>query len=196
MYSIKHNNKYILEIKKSTFIGLIYRVDNIKEIDKHLDEAKKEYKDATHYTYAYIIDNKYKSSDDKEPSGTAGTPILEVLNKNNLNHVLCIVVRYFGGIKLGAGGLVRAYSKAASNSIEKDNIVELVNGFLLEINIPYEKQKELDSILKDYSYKKEYNNIVKYLIKGDNNLLDKLKSINLDYLIKEEILIEKEDSNK
>lgn len=191
MYTIINNNKYVLEIKKSTFIALLYKVKSVSEVEKYLGEVKNEYKDASHYVFAYIIDDKRKFSDDGEPGGTAGLPIMEVLNKHDLNYVLCIVVRYFGGIKLGAGGLVRTYTKAVSNCILKENIIKLVDGYLLNIEINYDKQKELDIVLKGYSYKKEYGSIIKYLIKGDNELLDKLKNININYLIKEKILIEK-----
>ena len=104
MYTIINNNKYVLEIKKSTFIALLYKVKSISEVEKYLGEVKNEYKDASHYVFAYIIDDKRKFSDDGEPGGTAGLPIMEVLNKHDLNYVLCIAVRYFGGIKLGAGG--------------------------------------------------------------------------------------------
>lgn len=194
MYSIKHNNKYILEVKKSTFIGLLYKVESINDIDKYLKEVKEEYKDAKHYCYAYKLIDKEKYFDDGEPGGTAGLPIMEVLNKKELINVLCIVVRYFGGIKLGAGGLLRAYTKASSNTIENDNMIELINGYLIEINTSYDKQKELDNTIKGYSYTKEYETTIKYLIKGDNSLLDKLNSIDIKYLIKEEIYIKK-DSN-
>ena len=108
MFTIKENNTYELEIKKSKFISKIYKVKNIDKVNTILSDLKKEYSDATHHCYAYIINEHKKSSDDGEPGGTAGIPILQVLDKNNLNYVLCVVIRYFGGIKLGAGGLVRA----------------------------------------------------------------------------------------
>ena len=79
-------------INKSRFITLIYNVNSIESVNKKLDEAKTLYKDATHYCYAYIIDNNIKASDDGEPAGTAGIPILNILQKQNLNYVLCIVV--------------------------------------------------------------------------------------------------------
>jgi len=106
-------------IKKSKFIGYIYDVEDEKQIKKIIENLKKENKKATHITYAYIIDNKEKYFDDAEPKGTAGLPILTNLKRNNLNNILLIVVRYYGGIKLGAGGLIRAYSKTASNTIKK-----------------------------------------------------------------------------
>ena len=121
------NNEHTIIIKNSKFICNIYHVETINEINKILDETRKKYYDATHCCYAYILDNIKKESDDGEPSGTAGIPMLQVLEKNNLNHVLCIVIRYFGKIKLGAGGLVRAYTKSVTETI-KNNIITLIPG--------------------------------------------------------------------
>lgn len=113
-------NQITLEIKKSKFIGYYYQVDNLEEIDSILDSLRKEHKKAKHLPYAYKINGQIKKSDDKEPSGTAGMPILNIIDKNDLNYALIVVVRYFGGIKLGAGGLVRAYSNAAKEAIKID----------------------------------------------------------------------------
>lgn len=112
-------NKITLEVKKSKFIGLYYEVKTLEEVNIILEDLKKEHKKARHSPYAYKIDNLVKKSDDKEPSGTAGLPILNILEKNNLNFVLIVVIRYFGGIKLGAGGLIRAYSKAARDAVKE-----------------------------------------------------------------------------
>ncbi len=110
-------NTTILEIKKSKFIGYYYEVDSVDEVINILELLKKNNKKARHIPYAYKIDNQIKKSDDKEPSGTSGMPILNIIEKNNLNHVLIAVVRYFGGIKLGAGGLIRAYGNTAKEVI-------------------------------------------------------------------------------
>ena len=189
MYTIVDNNKYILEVKKSTFIALLYKVKSVNEVEKYLNDVKNEYKDARHYVFAYIIDDKRKFSDDGEPGGTAGLPIMEVLNKHNLNYVLCIVVRYFGGIKLGAGGLVRAYTKACSNSIDKDNLLELIDGYKVIIKTTYDKQKELDLILKNCFYKKEFSDVVIYVVECEKEMLQKLSKNNIIYDIKENIII-------
>ncbi len=101
-------------IKKSKFIGLMYEVENEEEIKLILTNLKKEYKKARHIPYAYKIEMKVKKSDDKEPTNTAGGPILNIIEKKQLNHVLIAVVRIFGGIKLGTGGLIRAYGEAAN----------------------------------------------------------------------------------
>ena len=111
-------NTSMLEIKKSKFIAYYYEVDTVDEIKEILETLKKEHKKAKHIPYAYKIDQEIKKSDDKEPSGTSGMPILNIIEKNNLNHVLIAVVRYFGGIKLGAGGLIRAYSNSAKEVIK------------------------------------------------------------------------------
>lgn len=109
-----------MEIKKSKFLGYKYDITSTDEVDKILSALKKDHKKARHIAWAYIISSPHleKCSDDGEPSGTAGRPILNVLQKRGINNCLVAVVRYFGGIKLGAGGLVRAYGKSASEALD------------------------------------------------------------------------------
>ena len=107
-----------LEIKKSKFICYLYKLESIDEINIILETLKKEHKKANHFPYAYKYNSQAKKTDDKEPSGTCGTPLLNVLERNNLNSHLIIVVRYFGGTKLGAGPLLRSYSKVANSVIK------------------------------------------------------------------------------
>ena len=149
-----------IDINKSIFITKIYKVSSIEEAKEKLINIKDEYKDATHYTYAYIIDDNKKSSDDGEPGGTAGVPIMNVLLKNELNYILCIVIRYFGGIKLGAGGLVRAYTKAVVDALKNQELIELIDGYIIKINTSYENQKNLDFLLKDFNVNKTYNETI------------------------------------
>ena len=111
MFTIKENLENKIIINKSIFITKLIKIKNVNDFNEKMKEIKNEYKYATHYCYAYIIDNYKKESDDGEPKGTAGIPIIETLDKFKLNYVLCVVIRYFGGIKLGAGGLIRAYRK-------------------------------------------------------------------------------------
>ncbi|MDD2377661.1 MAG: YigZ family protein [Bacilli bacterium] len=144
----KHTINEII-INKSRFICLLYRINNETDVDEILSKVKKEYKDATHYCYAYIISNIKRFNDDGEPSGTAGMPILNVLENNDLDYILCIVVRYFGGIKLGAGGLVRAYTKAVTTTLNNTNIVTLHKGHKIIIEFNYDKTKLIDNLLKD-----------------------------------------------
>lgn len=114
-------NTYTLEIKKSKFIAYYYQVNDKLEVDNILKELKMEHKKARHMPYAYKIDNIVKKSDDKEPSNTAGTPIYNIIVQNNLDHVLIVVIRYFGGIKLGVGLLTRSYLNTAKEVIKKIN---------------------------------------------------------------------------
>lgn len=174
-YEIDNNisNEYI--INKSRFICLLYKIYNTDEINMILDNVKKEYKGANHYCYAYIIDNKEKCSDDGEPGGTAGLPILNVLQKNNLTNILCIVVRYFGGIKLGAGGLVRAYSTSVTNALNIASINEYVKYEILEIISNYDNIKDLEYLLKEYQIiDKIFLEEIKYIVKVP---VDKIESV-------------------
>lgn len=108
----------LTEIKKSKFYSKAYEVNTKEDCEKILLELKKEHKKATHICYAYVLSNTAKFCDDGEPSGTAGRPILNVLEKKKISNMMVVVIRYFGGVKLGAGGLVRAYSKAASSALK------------------------------------------------------------------------------
>lgn len=144
MYTIKDNIKNELIIKNSRFITLLYKIKDKEEVDNLLQEAKITYPKANHYCYAYKIGtNIKKASDDKEPSGTAGLPMLNVLEKEDITNILAITIRYFGGIKLGAGGLVRAYSKSVKEALRKIEIIKLVPGIICNITIPYQLEKEM-----------------------------------------------------
>lgn len=189
MQTIKNNIISQYEIKKSKFITLLFRIDNSNEVSELLKYAKVKYKDATHYCYAYKLDNTLKFSDDGEPSGTAGLPILEILNKKNITNILCIVIRYFGGIKLGASGLIRAYSNAVLGAIDNCQTIELVDGYLLEIKTSYNKQKQYDYKFKDKIIEKIFNEQVIYYI---NIALDEIYSLkNINYKVIREVLVER-----
>ena len=192
MYTIKNNTHNEIIIKNSKFITYLYKINNINDISNHLKQIKELNKDATHYCYAYIIDNIKKADDNGEPSGTAGIPILKVLENNNLNNILAIVVRYFGGIKLGANGLIRAYTKSITNAISKDNIIELTKGYNINIEFNYNQIKEIDYLLKDININnKEFNTTIKYNIDIPTSFLETIKINNITYQILKEINIEK-----
>ena len=192
MKTIKNNTNNEIIIKNSKFICYLYKINNLNEINTLLNNIKEEHKDANHHCYAYILNNIKKSSDDGEPGGTAGIPILKVLENNDLNNILAIVVRYFGGIKLGAGGLVRAYTKSVTNTLSNDNIISLIKGYNLNIEFNYNQIKEIDYLLKDISINnKTFDNIVKYNINIPTNFLETIKLNNIKYEIINEIYIEK-----
>ena len=192
MYTIKNNNISELIIKNSKFICYLYKVKNTNEISEILNNIKQEHKDATHHCYAYIIDDIKKSSDDGEPGGTAGIPILKVLESQELTNIIAIVVRYFGGIKLGAGGLVRAYTKSVTSSLTKENIVSLIKGYNIDIEFNYNQTKEIEHLLKDTKINnKEFNDLIKYNIDIESNFLETIKNYSIKYSNIKEIYIEK-----
>ena len=184
MYTIKNNIKDELIINKSKFITYIYKVNTLDEVNDILSNLKKEYKDATHICYAYILDNQERFNDDNEPTGTAGMPILEVLKKNNLNYVVCFVIRYFGGIKLGSGGLIRAYSNSCSSCLKLTNIKKLEKLFKISLTISYSDNKLLNNLINDNNIiTKTYENDINYLLLVNEDILNKINSYNLKYKI-------------
>lgn len=191
MKTIIMNKEETTIINKSKFICVLYKINNISDIDIYLDDIKNKYKGATHYCYAYILDSNKKCSDDKEPSGTAGLPILNVLEKNEMNNVICIVVRYFGGIKLGAGGLVRAYTNSVTNALE-NNITDIKKGLKLELTFNYDKVKLVDNLVKDNIIEESFNEGIKYIVlityDDYNNIKDKLTDIDIN-ILEENIVI-------
>ncbi len=181
-----------LIVKKSKFIANIFYVSTIEEAEDILEQIRKKYHDARHNCYAYrvlsgenVID---RSSDDGEPSGTAGAPMLNILKKENLCNILVIVTRYFGGILLGTGGLVRAYSQSMQDVIEKSNIILKKEGYVAIIEVEYKeleklryfcKKKEIKIINIDYlenvSVKIEFK-------KGEKEIFENKEKLNFDYL--------------
>ena len=193
MKRISNNIENTIIIKNSKFITNLFIIENIEEVNKYLNLIKDKYKDANHNCYAYIIDNIRKCSDDGEPSGTAGIPMMKVLEHKELNNVLAIVTRYFGGIKLGAGGLVRAYTNSVSKALDIVNIIDTVKGYNIDIIFNFNDIKHIDYLLKDIKIlNKEYKDIVKYNLNASNNLLEILKQNNIKYNINKEIYIEKD----
>src|SRR5690625_1915655 len=126
-FTVKHSGEDELIIQKSRFIGYVRRVETEEAAHEFINEIKKKHYDATHNCSAYIIgenDQIQKANDDGEPSGTAGIPILEVLKRMNLKDTAVVVTRYFGGVKLGAGGLIRAYSQTTAEAIKATGVVK------------------------------------------------------------------------
>ncbi len=139
--SVKESVQTEIVVKKSKFICNLIRVENQKEAEECIKKIKKKYYDARHNCVAYrVIENEQiveKSSDDGEPSGTAGGPMLNILQKNNLCNIVVIVTRYFGGILLGTGGLVRAYSDATFEAINMAEKIEKCIGIEAEAELDY-----------------------------------------------------------
>ncbi|MDF2699160.1 MAG: family er yvyE [Haloplasmataceae bacterium] len=151
--TIKDDGEHETIIDKSRFICHIARVNSDKEAHAFIQKIKKIHYNATHNCSCYIIgieSNLQKAHDDGEPSGTAGIPMLEVLRKNCLTDTVCVVTRYFGGIKLGAGGLIRAYSGAVSETIKQIGIIERKRMQVITITADYTHIGILDSRLANY----------------------------------------------
>lgn len=171
------NNNSTAEIveKKSKFIANAFYIENKEEAEEILKEMRKKYNDARHNCYAYRVINEgaifEKCSDDGEPSGTAGAPMINILQKNNLCNVLVVVTRYFGGILLGTGGLVRAYSEATNRSLELTEKVNMEEGYTLEVSLEY---KDLE--LFKYYCKNANINIIKTDYGKEINLLIELNT--------------------
>lgn len=196
MYSIKNNIENTFIIKKSKFITKLYKINSVDEANDILNKLRDEYKDSTHICYSYIVNSMEKCSDDGEPSGTAGLPMLNILKKNNLSNILAVVIRYFGGIKLGAGGLTRAYSNSVNDTLKLTNIIELICGYLIELEFNYDQVKLVDYILNDKNIiSKEYkDNIIYkfYLNESKLSFVPELEKVAIHVSIKDKVLIEKD----
>lgn len=192
MYTIDNNYTNEIVIKNSRFICVLYKIKNDKEIIDLLNKTKILYPDATHYCYAYIINNLKKSSDDGEPGGTAGIPILKVLENQNLTNILAVVIRYFGGVKLGAGGLVRAYTKSITTTLSEATKKELIDGYNIDITFNYNRSKEIEYLLKDIKINnKIFKDNIIYNLDIEKNFLNTIINNHLEYQIKKHIQIEK-----
>lgn len=139
-----------IEIKKSKFINLVFHAEDEETLEKILGEVRKKHYKATHVCWAYVLNSdpkRQKASDDGEPSGTAGKPILEVINHRELRDVLVVVIRYFGGVKLGTGGLIRAYIGGASDVLKQSQIIKKQFSDQVKIHISYASYGSLTSSL-------------------------------------------------
>ncbi|MGL4253605.1 MAG: IMPACT family protein [Fusobacteriaceae bacterium] len=184
MKSIKKESVIEFEEKKSKFIGYAKPVGSKLEAEEYIRSIKKRHPDATHNCSAYkLVENGqeyFKLDDDGEPSGTAGKPMGEILNYMDINNVVVVATRYFGGIKLGAGGLVRNYAKTAKLAILSGEIGEFKEKKEYVIDFPYDKNGEVDQILKGIGVEptdKNYSERVTYQVTLDNEALEVLNSI-------------------
>ncbi|PGV51528.1 YigZ family protein [Bacillus sp. AFS037270] len=154
--TVKQTGEHEISIQRSRFIAHLKRVETETEAQEFIQTIKKQHWDATHNCLAYLIgehDQIQKANDDGEPSGTAGVPILEVLKKRKLKDTVVVVTRYFGGIKLGAGGLIRAYGKATSEGLEAVGIVERKLSQIIHAKFDYTWLGKIEKELRAADYK-------------------------------------------
>lgn len=181
MKSIKNSIQSELSIKKSTFINYLIHVESLDDVENHLSSLRKDYPDASHHCYAYILGDRQeiqKYSDDGEPSKTAGLPMLEVLKKQGLSNVLNVSIRYFGGIKLGAGGLVRAYTKSCSEAVKLAQYTSLTDIVEIEVIAPFDEIGHIEQFIREQVDLQDtkYDSFVHYHIELQE---DKLASFSL-----------------
>lgn len=165
MKSVRSITTYSWVIKKSEFICTLIPCNDVQEIPNIITQFKEKYQDASHHCLAYIVNQQERANDDGEPSGTAGLPMLNVLKKQELTNIIAIVTRYYGGIKLGAGGLTRAYTQSVADALKEADIVEKHPTPLYDITIGYSFTKKFEHLLKIYSISccnKQYEQEVTY----------------------------------
>lgn len=180
--TIKQNGTHEIIIKKSRFIATLVRTQTVEEADQAIATISQKYHDATHNTFAYTIglnDDQVKASDNGEPSGTAGVPELKALQLMKLKNVTVVVTRYFGGIKLGAGGLIRAYSNSVTKAAEAIGVVKRVQQQGLKFKVDYKNFDEIQYYLNQnqiFIDQIEYGVKVAITLFIDENKLEQLKN--------------------
>lgn len=192
--TIKNNSSAEMLEKKSRFIANLFYVNSQQEAEVFINKIKKVNYNAKHNCFAYIVmgengEKVKKFSDDGEPSGTAGAPILEILEKQNLCNILVVVTRYFGGILLGTGGLVRAYSGAVLEAFQNVEFINKTLGFEVEITTNYKDAEKLKYNLEKEKIKIiniNYGENVELLAQIPENAIDKIIENNQELIIKTE----------
>ena len=180
--SVKQCSEAEYTVNRSRFIGRCFPVESEEAALCLLGDIRKKHWDATHNCFAYRIGENAAArfSDDGEPGGTAGKPIMDVLTGRGLTNVLCVVTRYFGGILLGAGGLVRAYSKSAVDAVTKAGVVSYLPGTILDIPMDYSRYGALEGFIRANAEVRNVafaQNVVVTVAVEDTNLLKFMKEV-------------------
>lgn len=173
MNTIKGEIINTIEITKSTFTTYLKHVDDVTDAKDYVQYVKVLHPDATHHVVAMTIGKTGEygvANDDGEPNGTAGLPALDVFRKNDITNFVCVIVRYFGGVKLGAGGLVRAYSKSASEALKLLEIIPIIEYDHLVISFDYSFMNLLENRLSNYEIiNKTFTDQVSFVLKVPKN---------------------------
>ncbi|MBQ0009453.1 MAG: YigZ family protein [Firmicutes bacterium] len=152
MFTILERNEITLVRDRSSFIGVLIHATSVESVKQYLLDIRKQYPKAKHYCYAYIVGNNKKCSDDGEPAKTAGRPLLELLEKKEMDEVLLIVVRYFGGVLLGASRLMSTYLETGVQVINSADIVTIENKFIYKMVLTYAEYDELQRMAKRWGF--------------------------------------------
>ena len=182
--TLKQLSEYRFEDRKSVFLGFAKPVKTENEAIEFIQSVKKTYPDARHWVYAYVLreNSTMRYTDDREPQGTAGMPVLDVIRKNGVTDAVIVVVRYFGGVLLGTGGLVHAYTEAALGALNSAKIIEYNTYVFFDVCVNYSDYQRISSVLTKYDFLAEntdYSDNVK--ISGSVNL-DSYESIKNELL--------------
>ena len=172
MNTILERNETTLIRDRSSFIAILIHVTSLESIQNNLEEVRKQYPKAKHYCYAYILNDKKKCSDDGEPAKTAGRPLLELLERKEMNEVLLVVVRYFGGVLLGASRLMSTYLEAGVNVINSSDIVTIENKYVYNVTLTYKEFEELKRLSKKLQFSFEnvmYEDRIKVDVLAEDN---------------------------
>ena len=197
MYHIKNEVISEIEIKKSKFFGILSPASSIEEAREILSDVRKRYPNATHYCTAMILGNIQRSNDDGEPSGTAELPMLECLRHKELDNVVMIVVRYFGGTLLGTGGLVKAYQQSTLSAIALATLTVPVETGQYEITVPYDLISRVENLLQKQAViiDRQYDEQITFVYQSENDLASQFQEITNGHyapLYQKTLIVEKE----
>ena len=197
MYHIKNEVISEIEIKKSKFFGILSPASSIEEAREILSDVRKRYPNATHYCTAMSFGNIQRSNDDGEPSGTAGLPMLECLRHKELDNVVMIVVRYFGGTLLGTGGLVKAYQQSTLSAIAMATLTIPVETGQYEITVPYDLISRVENLLQKQAViiDRQYHEQITFVYQSENDLASQFQEITNGHyapLYQKTLIVEKE----
>lgn len=193
---LNHNTSTQITLKKSEFITLLYRVFTYEEIQDTLKQVHKEHPKATHICSAYRIQGKEQSNDDGEPAGTAGQPMMEALRQKEVSDILALVVRYYGGIPLGASGLSRAYRHCISDALNHASLNPMVYVTQLSVELPLSYADAVLSRLPKWGslVDRQFGETLKLTLQSERDMSDVLNQItkgNIQFILKKQLWIEK-----
>ena len=177
MFTVLEKSEVTLIREKSSFIGILVHATSVESAKQYLLDIKKQYPKAKHYCYAYVIGGAQKSSDDGEPAGTAGRPLLELLNKKEMDETLLIVVRYFGGVLLGASRLMSTYLETGVQVINSSDIVEIKDLYCYKMEMSYKEFEKLKRLGKMWGFSFEniqYEDKISVDVLGEEDAGEKL----------------------
>ena len=189
MYHIKERTESQIEVKKSRFIGILLPVSDEGQIREHLNAIRRQFPGARHYCYGAVIEGNNRSNDDGEPASTAGKPILEALKNRDLDNVLCVVVRYFGGTLLGTAGLIKAYGQCASLAIDQAVLTVPTEVLTCYMSVDYSLTSKAEHLLQNNAeiLERQYGEKMTYIFASRRDLSELIHS-SIGYNVDVEIL--------